>query len=633
MSGNVLEFFIKLTDLTGRAIATATANVKKFAGNVAESMGLVKKHLDSGLAPEKFVRTTTVLDKFAMAMDRLGIKGEEFNDAYDTMERRLNNFNKTGEDADALVQHFRASMEDLGFSTNQVEQGLAMLQQNMVKTTEAVKDNTTRFSLLRTVNAAARGDFAGMAAELTKVIPAFQKAGVAGAKGMAIAGAAVASVIKLLGALKDLVSTVFNFGTAPKDIRDMQGAVVEAQNSASMFADAMKEARDAAADMTEKLNGEITALERLTKAQNELARAQALAAATTDYERDEINARYDSLNAQASEKAAGDRRALKRKNLEDEAKRLEDEIEEAEKRRDDMRERAVQYAKKSKERMGGWGRSLLGYIGSPFRLGGGYLEEATSISNASTTASNEAFKAEEEIAEARKKLAKVRDKLRLAETEEKAAKIETETRKQTEVNEEATRDLKEYEREVKEYEKQVRDATREREKAEKAAAKAASARHKQQMREAKEELAAEKELAKAAQTRLEAAKESVSKAWGFYLDRESLSTYDAGQDREIEARKQYEKDRQALMKGRYADEFRELRRIARRDGDDAVEAQLSEWRKKKSISLDTEATMRVALAEEEQRMAIEYAKETADAAERSAEALEAIQAAVVEGGE
>ena len=27
MSGNVLEFFIKLTDLTGRAIASATANV------------------------------------------------------------------------------------------------------------------------------------------------------------------------------------------------------------------------------------------------------------------------------------------------------------------------------------------------------------------------------------------------------------------------------------------------------------------------------------------------------------------------------------------------------------------------------------------------------------------------------
>jgi len=121
MSGNVLEFFIKMTDLTGRTIAKATANVKKFASNVAADLGIVKKTLENGLAPEKFVRTTAVLDRFGLAMDRAGISGQEFADAYDTLEKRLNEFNKTGKDADALVQHFKASMEDLGFSAKQVE--------------------------------------------------------------------------------------------------------------------------------------------------------------------------------------------------------------------------------------------------------------------------------------------------------------------------------------------------------------------------------------------------------------------------------------------------------------------------------------------------------------------------------
>ncbi|MBQ3340949.1 MAG: hypothetical protein IJG84_03565 [Kiritimatiellae bacterium] len=635
MSGNVLEFFIKMTDLTGRAIASATANVKKFARNIAADLGFVQKTLDSGLAPEKFVHTTAVLDEFARAMGRAGIKGKEFSDAYGALRTQLNEFNKTGEDSDALMQRFRASMENLGFSVKDVESGLAMLQQEMVKVEKSGKEAATRFSALRAINAALRGDFAALAAELTKLVPKFREAGVAGAKGMFIAGAAVTSVIKLFGALKDLVKTAFNLGGPPKEIREVNAKLSDIRTHASAFAASMEEARESAKGITEQLNSEIDSLERLTKAQNNLARAQELARANSQYETDEINAKYDRLNAEAGERAAKSRRDLQRDNLQAEAKRLNAEIEEATKRRDESRAAATKLLAAAKEKRGGWGRKRWGWAWAPTGLGSyfGNLDETRSILAGQTDAANEADMAEEQIAEARKKLLQVEAKLRALKSEEKTARIETETRKQTEANEEYSRDLAEYQREAKEAEREWRDAVREREAAEREAAKAARERHRERMRDAHEEASATREVAAAAQSRLDSARAQASEAWGFYLDRDSLASHNQGVDRGIEARKRYEREYRSLMNGRNYQRFRDLQRIARRDGMGAVEAQLSDWRSKKAISLDTEATMRVAVSEAEEAAARKAAIKTADAAERAAESLEAIQYAFEEGGE
>ena len=637
MSGNVLEYFIKATDLTGRALSSAAANVKKYAKTIAAEVGLIQKTIDNGLAPEKFVHTEAVLDKFARAMDRAGIKGEEFADAYDTLQTRLNEFNKTGKDADALMQHFRASMEDLGFSAKNVEAGLAMLQQNMIKTADGGRQVSTRFSLVRVASAALRGDITALAVELTKIIPAFQRAGAAGAKGMFIAGAAVMAVIKALSAAKGLIATVFNFGAAPKEAREVSAAMLDAKNNATQFAEAMKDSRDAAADVTEKLNGEISALERLTKAQNELARAQALAAATTDYERDSINAHFDRLNAEAEERASQSRRDREKKTLEDEALRLQDEIAEAEHRRDEAREMATKLGTAARSRQVGFWRKLGGWVGSPFGLGGGYLEEAQSILAGSTNAWNEADKAESDIADLKRRLEKVRTKLSLAESEQKSASIDVEARKQREANNQQARDTAEYEREIKEYEQEVkeaeramREAAKEREQAEREAAKAAHEMHRLRMRDAQDELTAQERLKDAAQDRLDAAKDYAAKAWGFYLDRDALAAHNQSIDRDIAARAQYAKDYKSI---RNSDKYSRLLHIARNDGMDAVESQLAEWRRKKSISLDTEATMRVAISEQEQREAFRDYKRAADAAERSADALEAIQTDIENGGE
>ena len=633
MSGNVLEFFIKMTDLTGRAIASATTNVKKFARNVATELGLVKKTLDNGLAPEKFIRTEEVLNRFALAMDRAGVKGKDFADAYDTLQTRLNEFNKTGENADALVQHFKLSMEDLGFSAKQVESGLAMLQNCRVKVEKSGKEVSTRFSALRAMNAALRGDIAGLSAELTKLLPKFREAGVAGAKGMFIAGAAVASVIKLFGALKDLAKTAFNLGGPPKEIREVNARMSDMRSHASAFAASMEAARESATGITEQLNGEIDALERLTKAQNNLARAQELATANSQYETDEINAKYDRMNAEAEERASQSRRNLQRNDIQDEIKRLNAEIEEATKRRDESRAAATRLLEAAKEAQGGtWSkvwRGALSFTG----LTGGNLDRANSLLIGQTNAANEADRAEEQIEEARKKLAQAKTKLRALESEEKTAEIQVETRKQTEANEEYSRDLAEYQREVKEAEREWRDAVREREAAEREAAKAARERHKERMRDAREEAAATRDVAAAAQSRLDAAKDYAAKAWGFYLDRDSLTAHDNDVDRNIEARKQYEKDYHSLTRGTDSRRFAQLRHLARDKGMDAVEDQLAEWRHKKSISLNTEATMRVAISEQEQREAYRDYKRAADAAERSADALEAIQTDIENGGE
>ena len=82
-----------------------------------------------------------------------------------------------------------------------------------------------------------------------------------------------------------------------------------------------------------------------------------------------------------------------------------------------------------------------------------------------------------------------------------------------------------------------------------------------------------------------------------------------------------------------SERFSHLKHLARRDGMDAVEAQLSDWRQKKTISLDEEATMRVAVSEAEEAAARKAVIKTADAAERTADDIAAIRATFEEGGE
>lgn len=115
----------------------------------------------------------------------------------------------------------------------------------------------------------------------------------------------------------------------------------------------------------------------------------------------------------------------------------------------------------------------------------------------------------------------------------------------------------------------------------------------------------------AAQARLSAAQSASQRAWGWYRDRDSLAA-------------QLEEERaDAAAQARFEKDFAKLR-------------QRSDWRTAASygsggmraLSLDEEATRRVALAREEERAAEEYARQTAEECRRSADALEALQTTI-----
>ena len=122
------------------------------------------------------------------------------------------------------------------------------------------------------------------------------------------------------------------------------------------------------------------------------------------------------------------------------------------------------------------------------------------------------------------------------------------------------------------------------------------------------ELAEWKEASADAKTRLADAQQAEKQAWGWYRDRDSWTKQLEEERADAEAQKQFDKDF-ARLKDRFRD-----------------------WRTSDRLSDDDELIRRVALAREEKAAAEEYAKQTAEATQACAEALEAIQSAITEEG-
>ena len=198
-------------------------------------------------------------------------------------------------------------------------------------------------------------------------------------------------------------------------------------------------------------------------------------------------------------------------------------------------------------------------------------------------------KAERESAEAEKKeqeriqkqLAEAQEKIDRKNAEEKA-KAEAEAAKKAAEEEAKTRLALE------------REIAKERERLWRADLKAQEAEYR---RAQKEEADAKSRLAEAT------AKES--QAWGWYRDRDSWAAQLAEERADAEAQKQFDKDFSKLK-----DRFRD-------------------WRTSDRLSDDDELIRRVALAREEKAAAEEYAKQTAEATQACADALDAIQNAMM----
>ncbi len=148
-----------------------------------------------------------------------------------------------------------------------------------------------------------------------------------------------------------------------------------------------------------------------------------------------------------------------------------------------------------------------------------------------------------------------------------------------------------------------------------------------------EEMASLREQASAAQSRLAAAQRQVATAWGWYRDKDSLRSQIAEWEADAAARKQYAKDYRSLTSGIHSEQYSEARHLQRTGHYDELEDRIGEWRRKKMLSVDEEATMRVALAKDEERQAQKALDEINEAAQRTADALENIEAAIAEGGD
>jgi len=107
-----------------------------------------------------------------------------------------------------------------------------------------------------------------------------------------------------------------------------------------------------------------------------------------------------------------------------------------------------------------------------------------------------------------------------------------------------------------------------------------------------------------ARSRLAQATANEQRAWGWYRDRDAWAAQLKEERAEAEAQKQFDKDFEKLK-----DRFRD-------------------WRTSDRLSDDDELIRRVALVREEKAAAEEYARETAEATQACADALEAIQEAM-----
>lgn len=646
MTGNVLEYVIKATDATGKAVASALARVRKFSTSVAQSMGAVKSAFAVGDVEERFVRTGEVLDRVGLALDRLGVSGQEFNDVYDTLKTQLDAFNRTGEGFEGVLQHFRASMADVGMKAKDVERGVEVLKSGLTGfgTTgkAAATDVRWGFRALHAAAGALNGNVYSLGQAFVGLLGSIKK--------LKISAAALTGISLAVYAITEVLAKCVNWWREKKRrMEEIQNLRFE--NTLKKYAEAQSEVNRELTKYERQLTYEterkkklIDQNAKLIEQELELARVKALHG-TTGAERDAVNRDYDAQVAMlraktAIEKAQVDvesgvdlasfltkmeaKLAPQKAKVEKQLAAMSADIEKQEARKRKLA--AVPDIGNEDATFLGFGDAMLSSSFTP------WTEEDKKKKYERLVADDKDF---QRLTERRARLKEQLDgivddlegfKERKQRAVDKAndAKIEIEEVAQDHDN----GVWRDYEQSMHDYydelERLESEAARQAERDAEALRKAEEHRHAERMRNAEEEARAAQKSVSEAQSRLDAAKSYADRAWGFYRDRDALASHNADVDADIEARKQYAKDRASVTTGHYADKFRKLQDLAIDGGMDAVEAQLAEWRRRKSISLDTEATMRVALSENEQKEAMRNLQRAAEAAEAAQSTLEEI---------
>ena len=400
-------------------------------------------------------------------------------------------------------------------------------------------------------------------AALSEKFPALAKIGVGT---LGAIGAAVASVISLASALKDLIVTVFNLDAVPKEVREIHLKFVDLNNAAELFKVKMNEAREVAEKQKKIYDEEVDAINRMTKAQNELKRAQELSLAVTQEQKDEINRRYDSANADADETAAQDKRDNERRSLMDERFRIQREIKQAQK----------QQAEYEKLFANG------GQVGTDEALAARDTIERKNKELEDNQRKLDALDREDELAQTLIETRKVKEETAAVEAEEKreeeakkaAAKIADEQKRMSEEKK-------------REELNQIEEIKRERIKAEQEL-------HKLKVDNLKDEIDKQKSAADSQKSVASAAQTEFDRAFAMYRDPEQAAA-------QIAEERDYAADYKQLQRdaSRYGGKWRidELSRLMAAGDTAGQAATLEEWRKSSRFTPEVEAMVRAAAAD------------------------------------
>ena len=653
MNNRVLEYVIKAKDAASGVLQAAAEQFKRFANTVATSMGRAKEAMGDVRVEEKFIHTEAVLDAVSKALDRMGVSGERFNDVYDTLERRLNNFNRTGKGFDDLLQHFRLSMEDVGMSAKGVDHGLEILRSNLVKTgedgTKSMRSLNGDMRAVHSIVGAMNGNVYALGRGITYLIGRFNLLKVsAGTLGL------VAAAFYLVGeAVKKCIEY---YKEQKRKLEELKGLRFE--KTLSDYARAQREVnaelQKGEARIQDEVERKKTLIEqnkRLIEQELELARIKATEGKSGE-ELAAVNRSFDSQKALLDAQASIDRAMAEAAGQEATANligRLEAKIQAAREKISpelgDLERQLRSMADQKRRELEDYYRNAFGGMGLIIdpKTGDviGRMTEAQRKAHENKIVRENRDDINQRIddymltdAEV-KKVKERRDKLReqMDGLNEDLERFQRERRKATEkkgdLETEAADVATDHEisvwadeqQRMEEYYRAVEENDR-RLEAERIASEQRI--HQQRMKDAEDEQRAAIQAQTEAERRLSTAQSRVSEAWGFYRDRTRLVAHDEERDRDAEARRQYQKDYQSLTTGRDADKFKEAMRIFRKNGMEAVEDQFAEWRRKKSLSIDSEATMRVAISENEQKEAYRNLERATDAVEASRGYLEQI---------
>ena len=651
MANHVLEYVIRARDAASAVLNSVSEKFRGLAATVTSAMSQTKEAVNNVRVDEKFIHTEAVLDAVSKAMDRMGVTGERFNDVYDTLERRLNNFNRTGKGFEDLLDHFRRSMEDVKMSAKGIDHGVEILRANLVKTgtsgAEAAKEVRGGMRAAHFAVSALNGNVYALGRAFTYVLGRI--------KALGLSAAALTGISVAVYALTELVTKCVRWWREQKQ-RMEEIKNLRFEKHLKDVGDAQKEVNKELRDHERRLDGEIERKKKLIEQNKklqeqelELARIQALSgktgAARDDVNRDfdaqkaEIRARAEIARAQVEMEGETDRAAFLAKleaKLQGPKSKIEAQLAEMDKEVTRLEEaKRAELAKATK-------------VDSRSFISGAVIEHRVALTDEEKASEYESWQAGNEEY---RKLKERRDRLKeqyddiisdledFAHRREKAvekakdAGIEAENTA-TDFDIEMLRDEEEaWHRYYEELERLEEEAARQRERDALAQARLDERLHRQRIHDAEEEVRAMGRVQSAAAQRVQAAQARMDEAWGFYKDRGRLEAHISEMDLDAEARRRYEKDRQSLMTGHDADKYKDARRLLMDEGMEAVERQFAEWRSRKSLSVDSEAAMRVALAEDEQREANRNLARATEAAERAADALEAIQGEMENGGD